>query len=721
MQKEVIYISEIRLKTSVTYKGTGSQTQYDFPFDYLRKSFIKVTIDDVLQDTSDYIVDNRSILFNTAPAADSIIVIYRETDTERLVSWADASVLKASDMTISQVQQLHILEEGQDWSKLNSLYLDETDKSWEGNNHKIKNVSYPVNDDDVVTKGYMETVQGGFVMTNTALKDEATKQAGIATTKASEAAASASAAATSETNAASSANTAKRWAEASDSPDNTTSKSAKTWASEASTSASAAKASEINAKSSETNAKSSETKAANSATTATEKAGIATTKASEASASASAAKTSETNAQNAAQSAYDDGKALIEANVQAAANSASAALSSEQSSILNASNASVSELNAKNSAERAREIAEGIGNPVVDVTEANGVVTVKKSNAAMNSFGLIKTVNDTPPDENGNVNVAAVPIGFEYFSMNPNIPAGSIPLFGGEYSRTTYSDLWNWVQEQPNYLLTEEEWQAKASANDGNVPYYSSGDGSTTFRVPSLKCWVKGANGIEEVGSYLQAGLPNIKGEITSEQATHNGVQMIEPKFAGALTGKEKGAASWNGNVNGSYNVYFDASRSNPIYGNSDTVQPKSIVGMWLVKAYGTVTNVGSTDVADIAQGLTELETRASEHANKNLSNLSDIGKETAISLNFPDWSKAIIISAFPFTVPCRGYFLNQTTSGAPGSRIIYADGVVRAAFTGANSGGPGSSILVPLRKNEVLTSNASIWGTYYFLPIGGN
>ena len=31
---------------------------------------------------------------------------------------------------------------------------------------------------------------------------------------------------------------------------------------------------------------------------------------------------------------------------------------------------------------------------------------------------------------------------------------------------------------------------------------------------------------------------------------------------------------------------------------------------MWLVKAYGTVTNVGSTDVSNIAQGLTELETR---------------------------------------------------------------------------------------------------------------
>ena len=91
-------------------------------------------------------------------------------------------------------------------------------------------------------------------------------------------------------------------------------------------------------------------------------------------------------AQNAAQSAYDDGKALIEANVQAAANSASAALSSEQSSILNASNASASELNAKNSAEQAKKIVEGIGNPVVNITELKGIVTVEKSNADINTF-----------------------------------------------------------------------------------------------------------------------------------------------------------------------------------------------------------------------------------------------------------------------------------------------------------------------------------------------
>lgn len=147
---------------------------------------------------------------------------------------------------------------------------------------------------------------------------------------------------------------------------------------------------------------------------------------------------------------------------------------------------------------------------------------------------------------------AGLPVGFEYFTTNPNIPAGSLPLLGGVYIRTLYKDLWNWVQEQTGYLIEESEWQEKSAANGGNVPFYSTGDGITTFRVPSLKCWVKGANGIEEVGSYLSAG----------------------------------------------------------------TVQPKSIVGMWLVKAYGTVTNVGSADVSNIAQGLTELENRVTPIAN---------------------------------------------------------------------------------------------------------
>lgn len=109
----------LNLQTSVTYTANGTQKQFDFPFDYLRKAFVYVAVDGVVQEyTKAYTVDNRSIRFVTAPAKDSLVNIYRSTPTDRLVAWADASVLKASDMTIQQVQQLHIVEENTDWIKV---------------------------------------------------------------------------------------------------------------------------------------------------------------------------------------------------------------------------------------------------------------------------------------------------------------------------------------------------------------------------------------------------------------------------------------------------------------------------------------------------------------------------------------------------------------------------------------------------------------------------
>lgn len=132
------------LKTSITYTGTGSQKLFDIPFDYLRTSFVKTNVDDiVLTYGEDYVIINRQIEFTVAPISGSHVVIYRETTTDRLVSWADASVLKASDMTINQVQQLHILEEQQDWTKTNSIVMEGT-IGWNARFHRIINVGDPV-------------------------------------------------------------------------------------------------------------------------------------------------------------------------------------------------------------------------------------------------------------------------------------------------------------------------------------------------------------------------------------------------------------------------------------------------------------------------------------------------------------------------------------------------------------------------------------------------
>lgn len=201
---------ENTLKTSVTYNGTGTQTHFDFPFDYLRKSFVYVSVNNALMNnTTDYTIDGRTVVFNTAPASGSVIRIYRETATDRLVVWADASVLKAADMTIQQVQQLHILEETNDWTKSSSIVLNDEGTAWQGRNYRLTNISDPMDEQDAVTKRYIDNEENSFMATMNALKNQTEQMANQSSTNANNAKNSETAAKTSETNAKTSETNAK--------------------------------------------------------------------------------------------------------------------------------------------------------------------------------------------------------------------------------------------------------------------------------------------------------------------------------------------------------------------------------------------------------------------------------------------------------------------------------------------------------------------------------
>mgnify|MGYP000581539041 CR=1 FL=1 len=168
--KEMINIA-IKLATSITYTADGSQTNFSVPFDYLRPSFVHVSVNDA-EVSEGFTISNRMVMFDSAPAKDAAVHIYRSTPTTRLVSWADASILKAIDMTIAEIQQLHILEEASDWSKTNSIVLDEESGAWQGRNYRVSNVSDPTEAQDVVTKNYLENTEDSFVQRMNAIKTQ---------------------------------------------------------------------------------------------------------------------------------------------------------------------------------------------------------------------------------------------------------------------------------------------------------------------------------------------------------------------------------------------------------------------------------------------------------------------------------------------------------------------------------------------------------------------
>ena len=168
--KEMINIA-IKLATSITYTADGSQTNFSIPFDYLRPSFVHVAVNDA-EVSEGFTVSNRGIMFDTAPAKDALVKIYRKTPTSRLVSWADASILKAIDMTIAEVQQLHILEEASDWSKTNSIVLDEEGNTWQGRNCRMSNIADPVDAQDAVSKNYIDNEENSMMQRMNAIKTQ---------------------------------------------------------------------------------------------------------------------------------------------------------------------------------------------------------------------------------------------------------------------------------------------------------------------------------------------------------------------------------------------------------------------------------------------------------------------------------------------------------------------------------------------------------------------
>lgn len=276
--------------TIIIYEGDGTRTDFTIPFDYLKKSFVTVRLGTVTTLTggdygdtgSDYyFLDKTTIRLKVAPASGESLTIRRHTSaTERVVTFKDASILKATDLDTSQMQAFHIAEEGRD--AINDAIIGDKEGNWDAKGHRIINVGTPIKDNDAVNlEYYKKDVEGVY---QARLNAEKARDAA----KVSEANAKASENSTSD-----SASLAKDWATKLDDTVDGSEYSSKYYANSSSSSATVASDAETQAKEAEKNATAQAADAKSSAQSAQNSASSASTSAGNAKVSEDKAKVSE--------------------------------------------------------------------------------------------------------------------------------------------------------------------------------------------------------------------------------------------------------------------------------------------------------------------------------------------------------------------------------------------------------------------------------------------
>lgn len=172
------------IKTVITYPLNGSTRDFQIPFEYLARKFVQVTLigrdRKALVNIQDYRFTSKTQITTskTWGVGDGyeLIELRRFTSaTDRLVDFADGSILRAYDLNVSQIQTLHVAEEARD------LTADTIGVNNEGHldarGRRIVNVADPVNALDAVNLKTIKEWNDGAYQSYVKAKAEAEKAA----------------------------------------------------------------------------------------------------------------------------------------------------------------------------------------------------------------------------------------------------------------------------------------------------------------------------------------------------------------------------------------------------------------------------------------------------------------------------------------------------------------------------------------------------------------
>ena len=189
------------------------------------------------------------------------------------------------------------------------------------------------------------------------------------------------------------------------------------------------------------------------------------------------------------------------------------------------------------------------------------------------------------------------------------LESGQLVLKGQLVNREIYGVLWAWLQKHPSLLITEQEYTEYLNSSENLCcPYFSTGTTENNFRLPNYNgVFFKSTNDTSKINEFETGKQRNISGQFTSHQ---NGSLLTATNVNGAFSWSTSSISNLGEIGDGygkNYPIYFDASRSVGTEHTGSEVKPKSLNQVWVVQAFGVITNASSLDISVLEQQIQQI------------------------------------------------------------------------------------------------------------------
>ena len=182
------------------------------------------------------------------------------------------------------------------------------------------------------------------------------------------------------------------------------------------------------------------------------------------------------------------------------------------------------------------------------------------------------------------------------------------------------------VELYPSIACLEDEWQAIVANSDfSQCGKFVIDDNAGTIRLPKIIMPIQGLTDLSKLGEIIEAGLPNITGTMVA-----NIYETFYVAGTGAFktTAAAKGKAGQGSSPLSTSDIDFKASLSNPIYGNSDTVQQEQIQYPYFIQvATGAETEDNIINEIELNNPFSLLDVKWSDKLLNNISWLRSEGQ----------------------------------------------------------------------------------------------